>query len=74
LQKTPEPVKPVAVMVFANKPDLEKLSIFQKCMGGKVKAPRQETSGTGKQLHCGQLGCRRSSASKGCSGSPDEIL
>ena len=39
LQKTLEPVKPVAVTVFAGKLDLEKLSIFQKWMVGKVNAP-----------------------------------
>jgi menaquinone-dependent protoporphyrinogen oxidase len=39
LQKTLEPLKPVALTIFAGKIDLEKLSIIQKWMVGKVKAP-----------------------------------
>lgn len=39
MQKTPEPVKPVAVTVFAGKPDPEKFSIFPEMYGGKGKGP-----------------------------------
>ena len=39
LYKTFEPLKPVAMTIFAGKLDPEKLSMFQKWMVGKVKAP-----------------------------------
>jgi menaquinone-dependent protoporphyrinogen oxidase len=39
LHATFEPLKPVAMTIFAGKLDPEKLSIFQKWMVGKVKAP-----------------------------------
>lgn len=39
LYKNFEPLKPVAVTIFAGKLDPEKLSMFQKWMVGKVKAP-----------------------------------
>ena len=39
LQKTLEPLQPVAVTIFAGKVDLEKLSFFQKLIVGRVHAP-----------------------------------